>query len=218
MKDLPLEKRRELAEAGDLEVETHDGKWVDARDTFTCPEVCGNVFSDEEAYREYCPSLCMLREKELKAEVKAVEDQPLYTIYVLYDEKGTVLKVSETLEGPQSAWWWRNVSAIGTRHLSSPEAIQGAIRALQKQLRPVYDVDPHALDHPRPLIDRVVEPKTGPNEIHVAFRVSDELERRINEAAEREGISRAEWLRLATSLLAGGSSASTQDPTEQNDP
>lgn len=198
-----LEKRKELAENRELSVKTESGEWVQVEDTFTCPELCGNIFASEEAFRAYCPSDCMVKTKEQEMIMRSAENTPVYTVYILYDSNGVALKAIDTLEGPRSRWWWRNVSAIALRHFVSQEAAEGAIKTLQEQLHPTYDIDPHALGEPRPLSQRVAEEKDGPNEIHVAFRASDSLDSRITEAAEREGLSRAEWLRRACALYAG---------------
>lgn len=221
MNDPSLEQRQELASQGLLSVETETGEFVAAKDAYLCPELCGAVFASEEAYRDFCPDECHLKAKEVEAAVKAAENQETHTVYIAYGHNGQALKAvvgSEELQTIQNARWWRDVFAVAARHFRTAEDATASLGAIRRALGPVYDVDPKAMRVPRPLSERIPEQREGPNEIHVAFRVSDALESRINAAAEAAGLTRPEWLRRACALYSVAATESDGEPDKESSP
>jgi hypothetical protein len=195
-----LRRRQEMAEEGTLQVETHSGEWVGADEAYTCPDACGSVFESEEAFQAFCPVDCGAKDAELRARARAAEAEEVWSVFCLYREDGRPLKVTRSLGAVESLWWWRNVSRVVVLHLSTQEAAEAAVGRLVAHLKPVYDLDPGALDEPRPLRARIPEPISGANNIPLTIRVSDELESRIMAQAEAEGLTRSEWLRRLAEL------------------
>ena len=195
-----LSRRQELCAQGALEVETHNGEWITPGQSYVCPDLCGSVFATEEAYRDFCPADCGFKANTMAAKIDAATKEETFDVFCLYRQDGRCLKVTTDLTAVSALWWWRNVSAVAVHHFPSQSASQAATGRLRDILKPVYDIDPDAVDEPRPLSTRVPEPQSGPHEHVITFRVSDELEARIVAQSEAEGLSKGDWLRRVVEL------------------